>query len=271
MSARSWTDQLHGLGHALSVLAVDLPGHGESDPSAAASVDDYAWAVEGMVDTLGLGPVIAAGHSLGGAVAIVLASRRPDAVRGLVLLSSCAKVPHAGGLAERVLASLPAPLRRMIVFSMAKRILFAPGAPARAVDLGMDELRACRPETLLKDVRAGKAMDVADRAARLDVPALIMCGSRDRLIPPELSESLHRLIPRSRFSLVEGAGHMLPLEAPDRVNQDMLDFVGSLGMAAAVAAPPREPRQRSRAQRALDGARRLLSALRGVRGGSVPR
>jgi hypothetical protein len=55
------------------------------------------------------------------------------------------------------------------------------------------------------------------------------------------------------------------------VNQDMLDFVGSLSMAAAVAAPPREPRQRSRAQRALDGARRLLSALRGVRGGSVPR
>ena len=61
MSARSWTDQLHGLGYTLSVLAVDLPGHGESDPSAAASVDDYAWAVEGMVDALGLGPVIAAG------------------------------------------------------------------------------------------------------------------------------------------------------------------------------------------------------------------
>jgi pimeloyl-ACP methyl ester carboxylesterase len=271
MSARSWTDQLHGLGHTLSVLAVDLPGHGESDPSAAASVDDYARAVEGMVDALGLGPVIAAGHSLGGAVAIALAGRRPDAVRGLVLLSSCAKVPHTDGVAERILASLPGPLRRMIVFSMAKRILFAPGAPARAVALGMDELRACPPETLLKDVRAGKAMDVADRVARLDVPALIMCGSRDRLIPPELSESLHRLIPRSRLCIVEGAGHMLPLEAPDRVNQEILQFVGSLGTAAVVAPAPMESRRRSLTQRALDGARRLLSALRDVRGGSVPR
>src|SRR2546430_17584539 len=59
-------------------------------------------------------------------------------------------------------------------------------------------------------------------------PTLILCAGRDRLTPPALSEHLRTLIPRSRLSLVEGAGHMLLLEAPERVNQEILGFAASL-------------------------------------------
>lgn len=266
MSAGCWIYQLRDVGNALSVLAVDLPGHGESDASDAASVEEYARAVGDALDALGTGPVVAAGHSLGGAVAIALAARRPDAVRGLILLSSCEKMPDSDGAAERLLAALPGPLRRMVFFSMAKKVLFAPGAPAGAVTLGMDELRSCRPETMLKDMRAARAMDLAEPAARLDVPTLILCGSRDKLTPPALSARLSALIPRSRLRIIEDAGHMLPLECPDRVNQEILQFAGALGAPSVAVAAVETSQERSLTQRVRDWAYRIrghvLSALR---------
>ncbi len=274
VSARCWTNQLSGLGGALPVLAIDLPGHGESDASEAASVEEYARAVGGTLDALRHGPVIAVGHSLGGAVAIALADQRPDAVRGLVLLASCVKIPHTDSVGERVLAALPGPLRKVVFFSMAKKILFAPGARANAVSLGLQELRSCRPETILKDVRAAKAMDLTDQAARLNVPTLILCGSRDTLTPPALSERLSGLIARSQLRIIEGAGHMLPLESPDRVNEEILQFASALGVSSVAATAVEVPPERSLAQRILDRAHgigeRLRSALRIRRGEAKP-
>ena len=266
VSARYWVNQLRGLGRALRVLAIDLPGHGGSDPTEVATVEEYADTVASALDALEIRPVIAAGHSLGGAIAIALAARRPDVVTGLIVLSSCANVPHPGISPERFLAALPGPLRKIVFFSMAKKVLFARGAPPHAVSLAMQELRSCRPETILKDVRAARAMDLSEQAARLDVPALILCGSRDRLTPPALSEHLGELIARSRLRIIEGAGHMLLLEAPDLVNHEILQFVGAVE-APSVAAPAREDRHgHSRTGRLVDWvsglAGRLLSGLR---------
>jgi hypothetical protein len=62
-------------------------------------------------------------------------------------------------------------------------------------------------------------------AQKLRVPTLILCGDRDKLTPPALSKQLSELIPGSRLLTVEAAGHMLPLEAPGLVNQEILNFV----------------------------------------------
>jgi pimeloyl-ACP methyl ester carboxylesterase len=225
VSARSWTFQLQNLGHALRVLAVDLPGHGESDPIGAMTLDGYADAARSLLDALGTGPVLAAGHSLGGAVAQLLAARHPQMVRGLVLLSTCAKLPERGGFLQRFYRCLPGFIQKILFFSTAKKILFSPFASRQAMALGMEELRACRPETILKDLTAAQAMDLREVAQKLRVPTLILCGDRDKLTPPALSKQLSELIPGSRLLTVEAAGHMLPLEAPGLVNQEILNFV----------------------------------------------
>lgn len=227
VSARSWTAQLEGLGQTLRVLAIDLPGHGESDPIPEATVEGYADAARAFLEALPSGSVFVAGHSLGGAVAVTLAGRHPKVVKGLILLSTCARLPESDGFLEGLLPYLPGPIRKIVFFSMAKKILFAPGARGRAVHLGMEEIRACRPETILKDVAMAKHMDLAEAARGLRVPTLILCGSRDRLTPPAHSERLNDLIPGSRLLILEEAGHMLPLEAPERVNRQILEFVGS--------------------------------------------
>src|SRR5207302_88904 len=136
VSAGYWVNQLRGLGRALRVVAIDLPGHGASDPIEGASVEAYAETTAHFLELLGAAPVIVAGHSLGGAVAIALAARHPGAVTGLVLLSSCAKLPPVHNSWERWLAYLPGPLREILFFSIATKFPFPPSAGTE---------RTCRP------------------------------------------------------------------------------------------------------------------------------
>ncbi|HEY7541321.1 MAG TPA: alpha/beta hydrolase [Methylomirabilota bacterium] len=259
MSARSWVNQLHGRPDTLRMIAVDLPGHGESDPTPAESVEEYAAVVGDVLAALECGPVVVVGHSLGGSIAIALAAQRPALVRGLVLIASCLRLPLIDSVGERLVAYLPGPLRRLLFFSMARRVLFAPDAAADAIATAMRDLRACRPETLAADVRAARAMDLTEAAAGLDVPTLVLAGERDRLTSPALAERLSALIRRSRLAIVPGVGHMLPLEAPERVNREIAAFVESL--AEPSSAPPAiAARPPSLARRACEWFTRLTRA-----------
>jgi len=253
--------QRQGLPRSLRMIAHDLLGHGQTDPAPRVGVEAYAGAVADVLGVLDGGPVVVVGHSLGGSVAVALAARRPDLVRGLVLIASCVKLPLVDSVGERLVAYLPGPLRRLLFFSMAKKVLFAPQAPADAVAITMRELRACRPETLQADVRAARAMDLTAHAAALDVPTLVLSGGRDRLTTPALAERLSALIPGSRLHVVDGAGHMLPLEAADRVNREIVAFVESLA-APLPATRTLDDRERS-LSRLLD---RLAGFARRLRG-----
>lgn len=227
VSARSWIYQLRGLGQSLQVIAMDLPGRGESEALPEPTVEGYADAAYDLVRAREIGLVVAVGHSLGGAVVQALAARHPERVTAVVLVSTCAKLPPHPGT-DGLLWYLPGPARKAVFFWTAQRILFGPRAPAEAVRLGMDELRSCPPEVMRRDAAAAGAMDLEESARALRVPALLLCGSEDKLTPSALSRRLNELIPGARLEVVEGMGHMLPLEAPELVNQRIVDFVASV-------------------------------------------
>ena len=197
MSAQSWTEQLRGLRLHLRAVAIELPGHGASDPGPNLTLEGYADIAATLIETLGVGPVFVAGHSLGGGVALMIAARRPDLVKGLVLVSSCARLPQNNTGMDALLGYVPRPLRTMLLLSTAKRILFGLGAPGRAVQLALNDLRSCPPETVRSDIAASRAMDLEHAAQGVRVPALILCGTEDMLTPVALSQRLAELIPGS--------------------------------------------------------------------------
>jgi len=258
VSARYWSDQLRALADSARVLAIDLPGHGESDDAPAPSLAAYADVTARVVDALAAWPVIAVGHSLGGAVAVELAARRAADVRGLVLLSACARLPPVATSTPWMWGFVPASLRRLLFFVTAKNLLFAAGASRAAIALGMHELRSCRPQTIAIDVTIARSMDVTHLARALRVPTLILCGSRDRVTPPALSRELHATIAGSRLDLVDGAGHMLLIEAPGVVSRAIAAFAASI--APRPAARPRARRRATARPRSL--LRRLFRRLR---------
>src|SRR2546430_12287580 len=94
------------------------------------------------------------------------------------------------------------------------------------------------PYTTLFRSQAAKTMDLSAEAARLDVPTLVLCGSKDRLTPPALAERLRELIPGSRLGIIAGAGHMVLLEVAERVKHEILSFVGPIVALADVPSWP---------------------------------
>src|SRR3989442_1197585 len=137
MSARYWSDQLRALADTARVLAVDLPGHGESDDAPTPSLARYPDVTAGVIDA-------------------VVASSRSRAATGA--------------------------------------------------------------------------------AAARRGPGLILCGSRDRVTPPALSRPLHATIAGSRLDLVDGAGHMLLIEASGVVNRAIAAFAASITRRPAARA-----------------------------------
>ena len=247
VSARTWVNQLRGLSDVARPIAVDLPGHRDSDPVAEPSLETYADTAYEVLRRLGAGRAFVAGHSLGGAVAQTLATRHPELVRGLVLISTCARLPPDDG-ALRLLGFVPAPLRRALLLEGARRLLLGPFASTDAIGLTFEEIRRCRSETIQHDTAIGREMDLAAVAHALRVPVLIMCGGRDRLTTPALAHALGAMIAGCRLEIVPSAGHMLPLEAPDVVNRLIREFI------AEVARPMPSPNGRT-------WWRRLLAAI----------
>jgi 3-oxoadipate enol-lactonase len=67
--------------------------------------------------------------------------------------------------------------------------------------------------------------DTTESLAKINIPALVICGSEDELTPPDVMMSVADKIPNSKFVLVDGAGHMTPIEKPPIVNKAILDFL----------------------------------------------
>jgi pimeloyl-ACP methyl ester carboxylesterase len=61
--------------------------------------------------------------------------------------------------------------------------------------------------------------------SEITLPTLCIVGTLDRLTPPRYSEYLHEQIAGSRLQIVEGAGHMVPLERPEEYNRRLRDFI----------------------------------------------
>jgi pimeloyl-ACP methyl ester carboxylesterase len=237
VSARTWVNQLRGLADVVRPIAIDLPGRRESDAISGATLELYAETAYQALEQLHTGPAFVAGHSLGGAVAQLLAARHPDLVKGLMLLSTCASMPPADN-ATRLFAWVPPQLRRAVLSWAARRVLFAPSASEDVIRFTLEEMRECGPATIQTDAAIGRTIDLEKVAPALRVPTLVLCGDGDRLTAPALSRRLGALIPGSRLEFVRDAGHMLPLEAPAIVNARIADFVHALAGPAAVPAPP---------------------------------
>jgi len=70
--------------------------------------------------------------------------------------------------------------------------------------------------------------DIAPRIAGISAPALVICGTEDKMMPPSASEQIARSLPGAKLVLIEGAGHMVMMEQPQAFNAALQDFALSL-------------------------------------------
>ncbi len=219
-SAESWRPQLDHLRADRRALAVELRGHGGSEPPADGDygVERLADDLGAAVDDLGLESFVLAGHSLGGAVAVEYAARRPERVAGLLLVDPSGdqtRAPRAETAA--FLDTLRAdPAGEMRFYFKQVLIGAAPGVAERV----LADLDRVPPEALLAALESIAGYGAAAALARYPGPKLAVISDLNAL-----PNSLHRLVPDLPAVLLGATSHWPMLDRPDDFNRVLDGFL----------------------------------------------
>ena len=245
-SSNTWSGVIPLLAKKYRVIAPDLLGHGASDkPRGDYSVGAFAVLLRDLLDALGVARVTVVGHSLGGGIAMQFAHQHRQYCERMVLISS----GGFGGDVGRVLRLLSLPGSELVLPVIASRPAIVAGNALRALMGSADRFKA-RPslsnpdhrQAFLRTLRSvvdfrGQAVTALNRLSFRDVlPALIISGDEDRVIPVEHARAAHEILPNSRLHVLPGVRHHPPTERPEAVASLIDEFVAATAEATLRAA-----------------------------------
>lgn len=214
----------------LRLVALDAPGHGLSaTPPGDWDARDHAADAVAAMDALGLARAAVAGCSLGGLVAQALALDHPGRVAGLLLSNTAARLGSPELWRDRARA-----VEAGGMAAVAEAVLARWFPPAfRASDDARPweaMLRRTDPRGYALACGALARGDLTAEVPRIAAPVTMLGGSEDVATPPELVAATAARIPGARLEVIEGAGHLPALDAPDRVARALSDLVERAGV-----------------------------------------
>lgn len=217
-----WRDQLPALASQHCVHVSDVHFRFETLPAMAAA----------LLAEAPPGPLVLIGTSMGGMLALEAQRQAPQRVAGMALLGSSARPDTPELLRLRSDAIRLFEQGRMDDVLQAN-VLFAfhPNSTRRRelVDTYLAFVRRAGPQQLIRQNRAVMArIDSRPLLPQVACPTLVVCGEADRLTPPEHAQEMAAAIAGARLEMVPGAGHLLTLEQPARVNALLLGWLQGL-------------------------------------------
>jgi pimeloyl-ACP methyl ester carboxylesterase len=222
-SSHSWKHVTDSLLDTNRCVSLDLPGFGRSPPLSDFSIHTVEQAVATFVLGLDLDRYIIIGHSMGGKLAMACAIAKPIGLEGLVLVAPSPPSPEPMDEGER------------------SRLLTSHGDRASAEQtirnitrrpLRMEDIATCIEDNLATSLEAwiwwlksGSRENFASEISRIDCPVTVIAGGNDPVIPTHvvISEVATR-IKGARYLEIKGAGHLLPIEAPQEMSLAIKSF-----------------------------------------------
>jgi pimeloyl-ACP methyl ester carboxylesterase len=205
------------------ILPINTP---VETPGASDPLEFTAEVVEEYLDSEGLERPVLLGSSFGGAAAAMVALRRPERLRALVLVSpalSRRQIPLAFPQFIDLLEA-PEPIARLMA-PLAVNIMGGFALDRESRDEIVRQSRHFQGDELKRRLLAIKTHDLLPALRALETPTLIVHGSRDWLVPWRRGRWTARAIPGSQFHLIRGAGHLPYLSHPHEFNQVLSDFL----------------------------------------------
>jgi 3-oxoadipate enol-lactonase len=217
---RMWDEVADDLARDHLVLRYDHRGQGASDvPPGPYTMDELVDDAAALIRERGIGPVVYVGLSMGGMVAMGLAVRHPDLVRGIVVANSGAKYPDAARAtwAQRIEAVQSQGMAAVADGTMER--WFTPGFRAtrhEVVDRFRHTVLQADPAGYAATCHAIAAVDWLDRLPGVGCPALVIAGALDAGAPPEFAQAIAARIPGAELQLWDDVAHMSAIEQPAR-------------------------------------------------------
>jgi pimeloyl-ACP methyl ester carboxylesterase len=247
-----WLETIPALGASHRVLAVDLPGFGGSDalPSPG-EMSLHVDALVALLDRLELGQVVLVGHSLGGLIALLFATRHERRLHGLV--SVCGGGADLGRLRLAVIVQAflmfnrvvrcPGVARAVALRPRLRRMMFGPVvgdadslSPALAAKIVPRLAAPGFADALASGAQVANVVDTRD----ISTPTLLIWGALDPILPVDGARVLAQRMPDARLVVLDGVGHCPMFESPRAFSATVAEFA-----AAAVPAATRRPRATS--------------------------
>jgi pimeloyl-ACP methyl ester carboxylesterase len=218
----SWREQLPAFADDYRVIALDLPGHGRSEPPAdgAFSMDLFARAVEAVRAEAGANEIVLVGHSMGAAVIRQYAIEYPDRVSGLVAVDGPLDLRAFGGGPEAQAPTMTREMRENMI-----RGMFVPETPAALQEHILEMMLGASEATA-----NGAMAALFDPAIRTDdvieAPALAVVAGTAQV--PD-ADAMKAIVPNFEAAQIPGTGHFLMMEKPEEFNRLLAEFLDEIG------------------------------------------
>ena len=221
-----WQRQCRELaGRNFRCLAVDFRGHGDSEaPSGGYFIEQLAGDLSAMMATLGIGPAVIVGHSMGGMVAQHFCLDRPEQTAALVLVGTIASDREDRLISKRIAADTSR-MGFARAFDRHFDAWFAPGTPHSVRGWVKRQMRSTPDDLGLQLVGAYSRFDLTRRLGEIRRPTLVIGTRSDDSAPPGQSRRLAELIPGAQLALIEDCGHFPMLEKPESLGRALLPFL----------------------------------------------
>jgi pimeloyl-ACP methyl ester carboxylesterase len=209
------------------VIAIDLPGHGQSDkPQTAYSMDFFARAIEAVMRDAGVGRAVLAGHSMGPAVIRQFYRLYPDRTLALIAVDGALQNLYSG-LLDQALAQLRGSDYKEFATKFIGSMFPNPGTEA------LRDATVATTRATPQHVMVGSFEGMRDPAIWTDDPIrvpLLVLNANSPFWTPEYVEYVRKLAPQVDYRVIEGSGHFLQLEKPQEVSTAILEFLDKNGL-----------------------------------------
>lgn len=223
-------------GQGFRVVLYDQRGHGISTRGTAPlTIEMLAHDLTAVLEATDVRDIVLAGHSMGGMTIMSLATHRPEVVRerakATVLVSTAAtsrgdRSARGARVASAMVAS-PVVTRAMQSKNghVFVRSAFGDNPVRSHLDLTRDLFGACHGSVRGDFLLSISTTDLLEGVATMEVPTTVMVGTRDALTLPKKADQIVATVPGARLVTLQNRGHMLPLEDPDAVTDEIVRAV----------------------------------------------
>ncbi len=217
-----WKNQYERLQGNYNIVALDLPGHGQSEGKGEEEVGLYVEWVKKIAEGLGLQRPVLVGHSLGAAISLTFAVTYGAMLSGIVPVGGGVRMPVNALILDGIRNEPASTLALIAKLSVTKknREKFLPSVTEAVSKAG--------PNVVYGDFLSCDRLDITEEITGIDVPTLLICGDDDKMTPPPFSEFMKDHIAGAELALIEDSGHFVMWENVESFNGMLKNFVDSL-------------------------------------------
>ncbi len=219
----AWRDNIPDFVGRYHVIAIDLPGHGQSDkPQVPYSMEFFARAVDAVMRDAKVKRAVLVGHSMGTPVARQFYRKYPDKTLAIVIVDGSLRPFGDKAMLDQLIAGFRGPNYRDVVGQMMTMIS---GTNLSAEVKGrINSSSNNTPQNVLVSAMEGMADPSIWGEDKLNVPVLAIMA-RTPLVPPNVEESFRVIAPTMDFQMWDGVGHFIMMEKPKEFNAAVLQWL----------------------------------------------